>query len=92
MNKFRIDLQERHGRQYLNGVRVRDTDTFTYELKGKGWQHGFKSIQKVMDHMEKQDTKLVDKFICVDLNARVHRGERPDLEKAKQGLMKYGDP
>lgn len=76
MKKFKIDLEEKHGRQYLNGVRVRDTDTFTYWHKKKGWQEGFKSIDQVFKHMQKQDVRLVEKFIMVSMNERADRGER----------------
>jgi hypothetical protein len=84
--KFKIVLEKKHGRNYLNGVLVRDTDTFCYFLKRKGWQGRFKTLPKLLAHMEKQDQKLVEKFVQIDFNDRVTRGERVELQRAKRSI------
>jgi len=64
----------------LNGIKVRETDTFTYFLKGKGkktgWQEGFSTISQVRNDMKRHSAHLVDKLIMVSINARSERGER----------------
>jgi len=80
--KLKVNLQRRHARDYLNGVRVRDSDTFTYWHKNKGWQTGFKSIPEVEKHMARQGKKLIEKNVYIDFNARGKRGERVELDRA----------
>lgn len=57
----------------LNGIKVRETDTFTYELNGQ-WKKGFKTIPELLKNMSKHYPK--SKFYQIDFNARIERGER----------------
>jgi hypothetical protein len=57
----------------LNGIKVRETDTFTYALNGK-WKGGFKTIPALLKDMLKHHPK--SKFYQIDFHARIRRGER----------------
>lgn len=57
----------------LNGTKVRETDTFTYELNGR-WKGGFKTIPQLLKDMSENHPR--SKFYQVDFNARIKRGER----------------